>query len=159
MGPERSKFGLPARVTRVRSTPVEDVAIQRLMAMAATLLTTTTLGPMPQPAMAQVQAGGQRCIGWTFVRQVAGVYDSSYVQYANRCGDPVGFFWRQSTVYQTSNPPACNAMTGAHNSGYAPVGWTNRVSQSATGTLVIVIHECPARTRAYMKTDGIFYCR
>ncbi|MEH3159932.1 MAG: hypothetical protein PGN08_13980 [Sphingomonas taxi] len=120
-------------------------------------------GPLaPAPAVAQsglVEAGGQRCISATFVRQVAGVYDSSYVQYANRCGEPVGFFWCQASVYQPGYA-ACDAKLGTFNTTNAGVGWSTRMSASASArSTVIVIRECPSRTQPYLKTDGKFYCR
>lgn len=116
----------------------------------------------PRTASAQtgvVEAGGMRCITYTPVRQVVGVYDSSYVQYTNRCGEAVGFFWCQASVFQPSNPPSCNASTGVFNMTTAGIGWTQRMSHSSRGQLVVSIRECPAGLRPYLKTNGRFYCR
>ncbi|MFS0771275.1 hypothetical protein [Sphingomonas sp. 1P08PE] len=133
-------------------------AVQTILAVAALLPSGALVPATPAAAQAQVLAGGQQCISTEIVRIVNGVYDSSYVQYVNRCGSAVGFFWCQSSVYQQSNPPACNAMTGTYNFTTAPVGWQQRVSTTARVQTVIAIRECPTGYRPYAKRDGKFYC-
>lgn len=106
-----------------------------------------------------VEAGGQNCIAWDFVRSVRGVFDSSYVQFRNKCPATVSFFWCKAQVFAPGSYPACDVHRGAFNSTTAPPGWTNRISASSEGRVVVAIRECPGGYTARSRTDGRFYCR
>ena len=126
---------------------------------AALLFPSATLSAAPKPPPATVEAGGQSCIVWEFVRNVRGVFDSSYVQFRNKCPARVSFFWCKDHVFKPGVFPPCDAHRGAYSMTTAERGWTNKVSASTGGRLVIVIRECPAGYTARAKTDGRFHCR
>jgi hypothetical protein len=113
----------------------------------------------PPPPPPTVEAGGQNCIAWEFVRNVRGVFDSSYVQFSNKCPASVSFFWCKSQVFSPGSYPPCEVQRGVYNSTTAPAGWTNRVSASVDSRVVVAIRECPAGYTARSKTDGKLLCR
>lgn len=113
----------------------------------------------PPPPPPTVEATGQNCIVWEFVRNVRGVFDSSYVQFRNKCPATVSFFWCKAQVFSAGSYPPCDVLRGAYNSTTAQPGWTNRVSASSDGRVVVVIRECPGGYSARAKTDGRFYCK
>ena len=112
--------------------------------------------PPPPPT---VEAKGQNCIDWEFVRVVRGVFDSSYVQFRNKCPATVSFFWCKTQVFSPGSSRPCDAQLSTYNTTTAQPGWTNRTSASSGSRVVVAIRECPGGYTARGRTDGRFICR
>ena len=125
----------------------------------ALLLVSAAAPAAPKPAPPAAEAGGQKCIQWEFVRNVRGVFDSSYVQFRNRCPARVSFFWCMDQVFAAGLYPPCDPRRGAFNQTTAQPGWTNRVSARTGARIVVAIRECPDGYTAHSRIDGRFSCR